>query len=175
MASLLLLSQKLEDNKSRYAYMRFTISSAQSNNSFNRSANSVDFIRETYIISAVRRARLIRALDTLRLVNALDARPLALIVSLLRCLRANPPARWGLLFQLNDNEVARLRLAQFLQGQELMNGSYEGEGGLTTHSTRPLDIISFIISPCGVNCVLLARCGLIRALDPLRVKPPRHS
>ena len=34
-----------------------------SNNSFNRSANSVAFMRETCIISAVRRARLIRALD----------------------------------------------------------------------------------------------------------------
>jgi hypothetical protein len=39
---------------------------ARSNNSFNRSANSVAFMRETCIILAVRRARLIRALDTLR-------------------------------------------------------------------------------------------------------------
>ena len=34
-----------------------------SNNSFNRSANSVAFIRETFVVIAVRRARLIRALD----------------------------------------------------------------------------------------------------------------
>ena len=33
------------------------------NNSFNRSANSIDFMRETSLVIMVRRARLIRALD----------------------------------------------------------------------------------------------------------------
>ena len=36
---------------------------AQPNNSFNRSANSIAFMRETLLVITVRRARLIRALD----------------------------------------------------------------------------------------------------------------
>ncbi len=35
---------------------------AQANNSFNRSANSIAFIRETLLVIMARRARLIRAL-----------------------------------------------------------------------------------------------------------------
>jgi hypothetical protein len=30
--------------------------------------------------------------------------------------------------------------------------------------------MAFIISPCGVNCVLFARCGLIRALCALQLE-----
>jgi hypothetical protein len=35
---------------------------------------------------------------------------------------------------------------------------------LTTHSTGALDSVPFIIFPCGVNCVLLARARSMRAL-----------
>jgi hypothetical protein len=57
-------------------YFRYVViePTAQSNNSLNRSANSIDFIRETCTISVVRRARLIRALDTLRGDKTAEAR-----------------------------------------------------------------------------------------------------
>jgi hypothetical protein len=67
-------------------------------------------------------------------------------VSLLRCLRANPLARCGLLLQFNGFESRRLRREQFLQAQEVVSGSLHGEGGLTTGSTRPLASISFMVN-----------------------------
>jgi hypothetical protein len=51
-----------------------------------------------------------------------------------------------------------------LKADERQNGS--GERNLTTHSTGALDSVLFIIFPSDVNCVLLARARLIRALDP---------
>lgn len=59
------------------------------NNSFNRSANSVDFMRKTCFISAVRRARLIRAYVAHFSLGGFDMKRITMLVSLIICALCN--------------------------------------------------------------------------------------